>query len=319
MQLRTILRTVVVLGICSMGALVQAQTAYPSKPITLIVGYPPGGSTDGAARRVARAFTDTLGSPVVIENLAGATGAIGAQKVARAAPDGYTLLLGSTNEIVATKLFNPQQAYDGLTDFTYIGSVEHQGAIVLASPKSGLKSIDDLARRLKSAPPGSLSYGTSGVGSMLHLSMELFMQKTGTSMVHVPYRGVSPLGVDLGGNNIEVGVMSLAAAKALIDAGKVVPLAVTTKARLPMFPSVPTMAEHPMLKGYEVTGWFVVAGPKGLPAPVVAKLQSALKTTLSNPEFRRQLEDGGGVTASDGEDVLELVKMETTRYKTIAK
>ncbi|AGW89944.1 hypothetical protein N234_07875 [Ralstonia pickettii DTP0602] len=316
MKLKTILNTIAMLGICSFCGIVQAQSAYPAKPISLVVGYPPGGSSDVAARALAQALSTSLGATVVVENIGGATGAIAAQKVARAAPDGYTLLLGSTNELVATRLFNPQQAYDGSKDFTYIGVVEHQGAMILASPKSGIRTTDDLIKRMRSAP-GALSYGTSGIGSMLHYAMESLMQRTNTRMTHVPYRGVAPLGTDLAGNNLEVGVMGIASAKALIDAGKVVPIAVTTKERSAKFPNVPTVAEHPLLKGYDVTGWFVLAGPKNLPAPVVGKLKSTLQSALHSPQFRRHLDDAIGVPARDDEDALELIKMETQRYKSI--
>ncbi|RYF20078.1 MAG: tripartite tricarboxylate transporter substrate binding protein, partial [Comamonadaceae bacterium] len=188
------------------AAFAQAP-AYPSKPITIVVGYPAGGSTDLVGRMVGTELGNRLGQPVVIENLGGAGGSIGAQKVANAQPDGYTLLVGASNELAITNLVNKKIKY-GIKDFTAIGMVSSQPMVLVASPSTGVKTAAEFTQ-LVSKNPGKYSYGSSGVGTALHLTGEMVKEQGKLFMTHIPYRGVAPLTNDLIGNNLEFGVFVL--------------------------------------------------------------------------------------------------------------
>jgi tripartite-type tricarboxylate transporter receptor subunit TctC len=291
-----------------------AQDDYPARPVTLIVAYNPGGSTDSVARPFADVFGRVLKTKVVIDNVSGAGGAVGAQKAVNARPDGYTLLLGANGELIATKLANPKQGYDGLKDLTPIGLVNRQGGVLLASRNSGVKSFDQFIQ-LTRKNPGKYNYATSGTGSMFHFAGEVLLARTQLKVPHVPYRGTAGLGNDLAGGTIEFGFMGTGPAKAFIDSGVAVPLAVTSGTRTPMYPNVPSFAEHPELKGYDLTGWFALMAPKGVPEPVVARLKAALKETLKDPKLRQTLTDLGGLPVAEEEDLPKLMREENARYQ----
>ena len=219
---RALLASAALLAAASPAAFAQAP-AYPSKPITIVVGYPPGGSTDLTGRAVGAELSNRLGVPVVIENLGGAGGAIGAQKVASSAPDGYTLLVGASNEIAINKLVTKKVKYD-IKDFTAIGLVASQPLVLVASTGIGVKNLAEFTERVRKNP-GKLSYGSSGVGTSLHLAGEMIKEQGKLFMTHIPYRGVAPLTNDLVGNNLEFGVFVLSSGLPHIKSGKVVALA----------------------------------------------------------------------------------------------
>jgi tripartite-type tricarboxylate transporter receptor subunit TctC len=298
----------------SATALAVAQDDYPARPITLIVAYNPGGSTDSVARPFAEVFGRVLKTKVVIENISGAGGAVGAQKAVNARPDGYTLLLGANGELIATKLANPKQGYDGLKDLTPIGVVNHQGGVLLASRNSGVKTFDQFVQSARKNP-GKHNYATSGTGSMFHFAGEVMLARARLQVMHVPYRGTAGLGSDLAGGTIEFGFMGTAPAKAFIDSGVAIPLAVTSGTRTPMYPNVPALAEHPELKGYDLTGWFALMAPKGVPEPVVAKLKAALKETLKDARLRQTFNDLGGLPMVEDEDLPKMMREEDARYR----
>ncbi|HSV84529.1 MAG TPA: tripartite tricarboxylate transporter substrate binding protein [Ramlibacter sp.] len=307
-------RIVVGLLAGAFATLAAAQDSYPSRPITLLVGYSAGGSTDSVARPFADVLGRVLKTRVVVENVTGAGGAIAAQKVVTARPDGYTLLLGANGELVATKLANPKQPYDGLKDLTPIGVVNHQGGVLLASRQSGVTTTEQLIQLVRKNP-ARYSYATSGIGTMFHFAGEILLSRTRTQLTHVPYRGSTTLGNDLAGGVIDFGFMGTAPAKAFIDAGIAVPIAVTSPNRTPMYPQVPALAEHPELKGYNITGWFGLMAPKGTPEPVVAKLRSALKETLKDARLRQTFLDLGGLPVVEDEDLPKLMRDESARYQ----
>jgi tripartite-type tricarboxylate transporter receptor subunit TctC len=293
-----------------------AQTdAYPTKPITIVVGYPPGGSTDLTGRTVAAELSKKLGVPVVIENVGGAGGSIGAQKVINAAPDGYTLLVGANNEIAISRLVSASVKYN-LNDFTPIGLIASQPMVLVASGKSGVKNIDQFMSLVK-ANPGKFSYGSSGVGTALHLAGEMVKDQGGLFMTHIPYRGVAPLANDLLGNNIEFGVFVLSSGLPHIKSGKVVALGTTERKRSAVTPDIPALAENPKLKDIDISSWFALMGPAKLPEPVVAKLKKALAESLQAPELRKKLEDSGSAIASLNADMPKFLKEETAKYQRI--
>ncbi|WP_415266994.1 Bug family tripartite tricarboxylate transporter substrate binding protein [Acidovorax sacchari] len=294
-----------------------AQDAWPARPITLVVGYPPGGSTDLTARTLGPELSSRLGVPVVIENLGGAGGAIGAQKVASSAPDGYTLLLGASNEIAINRLVTKKVKYD-VKDFTALALVASQPLVLVASTGSGVKNAAEFVQRVRSQP-GKTSYGSSGVGTSLHLAGEMVKEQGQLFMTHIPYRGVAPLTSDLMGNNIEFGVFVLSSALPHIRSGKVVALGTTEAHRSAITPDIPALAELPQFKNVDINVWFALMGPANLPRPVADKLRKATREALQSPEFRKKMEAGGSVVASPTVDLDAYLAAEVAKYRKIVQ
>lgn len=295
---------------------VQADN-YPSKPITIMVGYPPGGSTDLTGRVVAGELAKNLGATVIVDNVGGAGGTIGAQKVVNAAPDGYTLLLGSNNELIVSRLISPAVKYRW-QDFTPIGLVASQPMVLVANQKTGVKNTDQFIRLVKSKP-GQFSFGSAGVGTALHLAGEMVKEQSGIFMTHIPYRGAAPLTSDLLGNNIEFAVYVLSSGLPYIKSGKVVALGTTAKMRSHASPDVPALAEHPLLKNMDISTWFALVGPAGMPKPIVAKLKKALNQSLQSPDLRKKLEDAGSTVAPLDVDMPKYLTEETSKYQKIVE
>lgn len=318
-EARQVLSRRSLLGAAALGLVLPAvaQGSFPSKPLKLVVGYPAGGSVDLAARVVGDGLAARLRGTVVVDNVGGAAGAIAAQRVASAPADGYTLLVGASNELVATRIVNPAQRYDGRRDFTPLGLVATSPLILAARPGLGVKSMADLLELAK-RQPGKLSYGSSGVGSTLHFAGELLNQRAGISIAHVPYRGVAPLTSDLAGGSLDLAVLSPTAAQPFLQSGRIVPLAVTSAQRLSALPQVPAMAELAPLRGYELVGWFALMAPRGLPAATAQRITAALQEALAEPAVRKRLEDAGMVPASGREDLARLIAEEDRKYEQLA-
>lgn len=292
-----------------------AQSAYPAKPITIVVGYPPGGSTDLTGRTLAAELAKHLGATVVIDNVGGAGGVIGAQKVANAAPDGYTLLVGANNEVAIAKLVTASVKYD-MADFTPLGLIASQPMVLVASQKSGVKNVDEFMALVKKNP-GKFSYGSSGVGTALHLAGEMVKEQSGMFMTHIPYRGVAPLANDLLGNNIEFGVFVLSSGLPHIKSGKLVALGTTQTKRSATTPDIPALAENAKLKNIDISSWFVLMGPAKMPEPVVARIKKALADSLQSPDLRKKLEDSGSTMAPLNVDMPQFLAAEIAKYKKI--
>jgi tripartite-type tricarboxylate transporter receptor subunit TctC len=303
------------MGFAGVSNAIAQTDSYPSRPITLVVGYPPGGSTDLTARAVAEQLSKRLAVPIVVENAGGAGGAIGAQKVASAAADGYTLLLGASNEIAINRLVSTTIKYD-YKSFTPIGLIASQPMVLVASTASGIKSVDQFIKEVK-ARPGRFSYGTSGVGTALHLAGELVKEKAGIFVTHIPYRGVAPLTSDLIGGSIEFGVFVLSSGLPHIRSGKVVALGVTESKRSAAAPEIAALAEHPALRGIDIGGWFALMAPSKLPEAVTGKLKAALTETLQSPDLRKKLEDSGATIYSSQPDLPRFLADETAKYQKI--
>ncbi|EPD46638.1 MULTISPECIES: Bug family tripartite tricarboxylate transporter substrate binding protein [Delftia] len=318
-EARQVLSRRSLLGAAALGLVLPAvaQGSFPSKPLKLVVGYPAGGSVDLAARVVGDGLAARLRGTVVVDNVGGAAGAIAAQRVASAPADGYTLLVGASNELVATRIVNPAQRYDGRRDFTPLGLVATSPLILAARPGLGVKSMADLLELAK-RQPGKLSYGSSGVGSTLHFAGELLNQRAGISIAHVPYRGVAPLTSDLAGGSLDLAVLSPTAAQPFLQSGRIVPLAVTSAQRLSALPQVPAMAELAPLRGYELVGWFALMAPRALPADTAQRITAALQEALAEPAVRKRLEDAGMVPATGREDLARLIAEEDRKYEQLA-
>ena len=290
---------------------------WPAKPITIVVGYPPGGSTDLMGRLVGAELATRLGQPVVIENLGGAGGTIGAQKVANAAPDGYTLLVGANNELAIAKLVTKSVKYSP-ANFTPIGLIGSQPMVLVAATKTGVKNANDFTQLVKKNP-GKFSYGSSGVGTALHLAGEMVKEQAGLFMTHIPYRGVAPLTNDLVGNNLEFGVFVLSSGLPHIKAGKVVALGTTAAKRAAATPDIPALAEFPQFKNVDIESWFALMGPAGLPQPVAAKLKKALNETLQSPDFRQKMAAAGSGVASPDVNLAKYWSDEVAKYTKIVQ
>jgi tripartite-type tricarboxylate transporter receptor subunit TctC len=294
----------------------SALAAYPEKTVTMVVPFPPGGSTDTIARVLAPKLQEKLGGTFVVDNKAGATGSIGATFVKRAAPDGYTLFVSSLGPFVIVPHLLKSLQYDALKDFDLI-TVAVQAPNVLVVPASSPhKSVADVIAQLKKAP-GKMSFNSSGNGSSDHLTAELFWQQTGTTGMHVPYKGGGPAMNDLLGAQIDASFQNINAVVQHVAAGKLRALAITSAKRSPLLPQVPTLAEAG-IKDVDVYSWQAVAAPKGLPADVKAKLHGALVAALNDEAVKAKLvAQGFEIVANTPEQFAAFQAAEYARWKNL--
>jgi tripartite-type tricarboxylate transporter receptor subunit TctC len=316
LQRRQIIRAAAATVALPTAAASLAQ-AYPGgKPITIVVGYPPGGSTDLTARTVGAELAKKLGTAVVIDNVGGAGGTLGAQKVANAAPDGYTLLVGANNEMAISKLVSSSVRYDSIASFTPVGLIASQPMVLVAANKMNVKTVDDFLKLVK-ANPGKFSYGSSGVGTALNLAGEMVKEASSTFMLHIPYRGVAPLTNDLIGGQLEFGVFVLSSGMPHIKSGKVIALGVTEAQRSKAAPEIPALSEHPLLKNVKISSWFGLWGPASMPSPVTQRLQQAVNETMQTAEVRSKLEAAGASFFPSNLALADYQKSEIANYKRI--
>ena len=273
----------------------KAQPAWPDRALRVIVPFPPGGGVDSVARLLADPMRAALGQPVVVENRAGAAGMIGAQAVARAAPDGTTLLLCSSGEVaVAPHLQGARMGYDPAKDLAPVTLVTRIPNVLIVHPAVPAQNPAQLVA-LARAQPGRLTYSSSGTGNLQHLNGELFNRLAGVETVHVPYRGTAPALADVAGGQVTMTFGSLAAALPLIRAGAVRALAVTSRSRMAALPEVPALAET--LPEYELVNWFGLFAPAGTPADRIATLNAAVAGALRDPALVGKLQDQGAEAA----------------------
>ncbi|WP_265922629.1 Bug family tripartite tricarboxylate transporter substrate binding protein [Cupriavidus nantongensis] len=303
-------------GVVSSAA---AATTWPTKPITLVVGYTAGGSVDLVARTIAPELGKRLGQSVVIENLGGAGGTIGAAKVVKAEADGYTLLMGSGSEVSIARLTNPAVRYDGEKDLAPVTFVGTQPMVLVGKPGLPAKNAAELIALAK-AQPGKLSYASSGVGTPLNLAGELIKQQGKVEITHVPYKGASAMATDLLGGQIDLAVMVLSSALPHIQANRVQAYGVTGAKRSPVAPNVPALAETPALKGVDMGVWFGLMGPANLPKPVVERLNTEMQAVLAMPDVKKKLAEAGvEVAPANPAQFGSFIKRETGRYRTIVQ
>lgn len=310
-------------GLAASGLLplsARAQPAWPKgKAITLLVGYPPGGSTDFVARTIAEPLSRRLGTPVIVENAGGAGGTIAAQKAVNAAPDGYTLLLGSGSEVSIARLFNTAVKYNGETDLAHIGMVGVTPMVFVAGPKVGVKNLDEALAKAR-REPNRLSFASAGVGTPLHMAGELINLKAGTTFRHIPYRGAAQMVQDVIGGNTEFGVFVLTSALPHIEAGKMIALGVTTPSRSRAAPQIPALGEHPGLAGYDMNVWFGLFGPARLPAAMTIRLNRELNELLRGKDVWEKLQKAG--ISNDGgtpQQLTAFIKAETQRVRAVVQ
>ncbi|RBL79530.1 tripartite tricarboxylate transporter substrate binding protein [Streptomyces cavourensis] len=277
-------------GALTLGGAASAAKPYPERPVTLVVGYAAGGATDIVARLVAKALTEELGQTIVVENKTGANSNIGAEIVSRAAPDGYTLYVGSIANTINRSLYT-QLNYDFVKDFKPIGLLATIPNILVVNPKVPIKSVQEYIAYAKKNP-GKLTCASSGSGSSIHLSCELFKMRTGTDILHVPYRGSGPAVADLLGGQVDSMFDNLPSSLPHVQAGKLRAIGVTSPERLPAVPDVPTLAESG-LPGFDVESWFGLMAPAGTPQAVVDRLNQAMNKALANPALQASYKQSG--------------------------
>ena len=310
------------LVVATVSALISAQQVHAqswpqAKTINLVVGYPAGGSVDLVARIIAEPLGKRLGAQIIVENVGGAGGTIGGQKVVNAAPDGYTLLLGSGSEVSIARLYNSAVKYNGETDLTGIGLIGVTPMVFVAGPKAGVKTMEEalaLARR----NPGQLNFASSGIGTPLHVAGELINLKAGTTIKHVPYRGAAQMMQDVLGNNIEFGVFVLSSALPHIESGRMTALALTTPDRSRAAPQIPAMSEFQKMKDYNMNVWFGLFGPAKLPQDMATRLNKELAEVLRDPTVWQKLQKAGISNEGGTPQALSsFIKAETLRVRSV--
>jgi tripartite-type tricarboxylate transporter receptor subunit TctC len=263
--------------------------AYPSRPVRIVSGFPPGGISDAYARMIGQRLTENMGQQFIVENRPGAGGNIGAESVARATPDGYTLLLTTSADAWNSTLYTTAK-FNLVRDFTPVGSMARGGGVLVVHPSVSAQTVPELITYAKSQPR-KLTVASAGIGSGPHMYWEMFRSVTGVDMVHVPYRGGGPAVIDLLGGQVLVFFGTMASAAAHVKAGKLKALAVTTVARTPVLPDVPAMAEY--LPGYEASVFVGISAPRGAPVGIVERLSREIIAGVADSKFRQRISDLG--------------------------
>jgi tripartite-type tricarboxylate transporter receptor subunit TctC len=293
---------VVISMLLSWSALAQE---FPNRPVRIVVPWPPSGNVDITARTLAPAFSEALGQQVIVENRAGAGGTIGSAYVAKSAPDGYTLLLGSTGTISSAPAVFRTIAYDPAKDFVAVGAIQWVPMVLTVAPKTPVSSFQEYSSLARSKQ-GQLSIASAGNGSSNHLAIELLMRQANLKLLHVPYKGSGPALTDLLGSQVESMMDQLTASIGYIREGRLKPLAVTSLSRSPLLPNVPTFDELGV-KGYEASTFTGIFAPAGIPPAVVGKLHGSLKKALSNETVRERYR-------AMGADIVEMSPVEFAGY-----
>ncbi len=289
-----------------------AQTAYPDRPIKMIVPLAAASAVDVAARIVTQKMADNMGQQFVIMNQPGASGLIGAEAVARAEPDGYTIGMTMVPNLQS------KMRWDILTDFEPVSLVATVEWGLIANNQTNYKTAADLIAAARAAP-GKIDYGSGGPGSPQHLAMAMFASAAGISLTHVPYKGATQAATDVAAGQIPVGFQGLGTVTALVRGGQLKLLGVTTQTRLPQFPDVPTVAESG-LPGFFFNSWFAILAPAGTPKDIIARLNAEVLKVVSDPEIRRKLEElGFAVRGSSAEELRIMTREQLAKYARVMK
>jgi tripartite-type tricarboxylate transporter receptor subunit TctC len=314
-RVTTALKFVLPLVVLSSAAAAQD---YPTRPITLVVPYAAGGGNDIMARTAGDKMSSILGQQIVIENRGGAGGSIATRQVARAAPDGYTLVLGGTGTLAIDPTLYANAGYDPRKDFTPIGLIGTSALVLVINPSIPAHTLKELIAYAK-VNPGKLTYASAGVGSGIHLAAEYFRSQAGIEMTHVPYKGSAPALTDLVGGHVSMYFSSMPPAVALVKEGKLRALGVTGLERSPLFPELPTIAEA-ALPGFEAVLHYGIVAPAGTPKPIVDKLNAALRQAVMSDDMKQKLAaDGTEPLASTPEQYAADIDKEETKWSAIIK
>jgi tripartite-type tricarboxylate transporter receptor subunit TctC len=314
-------RTLVALAAATLAGAAAAQPQWPAaRPITIIVPFSAGGSVDASARLLATKLAERLKQSVVVENVAGAGGAIGVAKAVSSAPDGYTLVMGADSPIAIARLVNPAAVkYDALKDLAPVGLVNTAPMVLVARPGLPASNLAEVIHLAKSKP-GQLSYATSGIGTVLHLAMELIKEQSKTFITHVPYRGGAQIVTDVVGNQVDLALLVSVTALPQLQAKKMKAIAVTDDKRLPTLPDVPTVSETPGFKDYDVVSWTGLFAPAHTPQPIVDRLNHELNEVLRAEDVKVKMAEQGAIGGSGTPaDFARFVAREQERYARIVK
>ncbi|NYT36076.1 tripartite tricarboxylate transporter substrate binding protein [Allopusillimonas soli] len=305
-------------GILAVAATAQAWTAYPEKPVTMIIGYPPGQATDIVGRLVAEKLSQRLGQPFVVENKPGQGASLALAQLAKEKPDGYTMVLSATAAYVTNPHLYKSVGYDTLKDFQPIGTLIDFPLVLVAradAPFSDFKSFVAYAKQ----HPGKLNHTSSGSGTLSHLGMELLQRETGIELTHIPYKGSARAMTDMAAGNVDVGIETVTVTKPFIESGRLKLLGVTVSERLKLYPDVPTLAELGV-KDFNVAAWLGMVLPAGTPDAYVKVINAALQSILQDPEVAAKLESVGALPRpSSPEEFADLLKREYETWGEIVK
>lgn len=296
----------------------SAQAAWPEKPITLVVGFTAGGSADILARSISEPLSRRLGVPVIVDNVAGAGGSIAAQKVIRARPDGYTIFLGSSSEVILSRYFNSAVTYDGTKDLRPVALVGVMPMVMVAGPKAQATSVDAMIARAK-ANPNQENFASSGTGTALHMAGELINQQAKISLQHVPYKGAVPMLTDIIGGNVDYGFFMVPSILGYMKEGKIRLLGTTSKTACSVLAGVPALSYSSALSSYDLGIWNGIFTPKAVPNEVVNKLNQELNIVLRDPQVAAKLdqaciEQSGGTPA----DFERLIQADVKKVRLVA-
>jgi tripartite-type tricarboxylate transporter receptor subunit TctC len=296
-----------------------ASAAWPEKPITLIVGYAAGGSVDAMARLIATPLSQRLGQPIVVENQGGAGGAIGAARTARAAGDGYTMMVGSGSEVSIAWAVNPSLKYNGLTDLAPVGLISTSPMVLVGNKGVPASNLNSLLQYSK-ANRGKLTMATSGIGTPQHLLLEYIDRKTGADILHVPYRSASSIVQDVIGGRVDLSILTLSTALPFISSGQLQAFAVTGKEKSAALPGVPPLAQHQLLKEDAFDLWFGLLAPSGVPRAIIERVNKDLNAVLQQPDVvdamkKQGMSVGAGTPAQFG----AYIKADSAKYQKIIK
>jgi tripartite-type tricarboxylate transporter receptor subunit TctC len=307
---------IALVGAIAFTAPATSQT-YPSRPVRLVIPFPPGGPADIFGRLIAFKLTDALREQVVVDNRGGGNGNIGAESVARAAPDGYTLML-LPSALAANASLYSKLPYSLVGDFTGVASLGTFPLLLVTHPSLPARTVSELIALAK-AKPGELNFASAGSGGGAHLAAEIFSRAAGISMVHVPYKGTGPAVLGVLGGQVSLMFASVPAAVQHVRAGKLNALAVTSAQRSPAVPELPTVSEQG-LPGYEVVSWFGIVAPTGTPADIVKRLNEDVRRVLVSPEFQDRLKDEGGRSLTmTPEEFTAFIRNETVRWAKVVR
>ena len=313
MKFRAIIKQTLLTGLFALAATAGQAQSYPTKPVRLIVPFPPGGSVDYVARILSQKLGENLGQSIIVDNRGGASGTIGTYEAARAAPDGYTLLLVFDSHAVNSSLYNIK--YDTFKSFDYVSLIGTMPMALMTSKKSGLLTLPAVLEAAK-ANPGQLNYGSSGVGGSNHLNPVAFERQASVKLTHVPYRGGGPMLTALLGGEVDMVIGSLPTVIGYSRAGQANMVAIGSKKTAPQIPDVPTIDSF--LPGYVAQSWVGMMVPAGVPKRVFARIQAALQKTLADPAVKSKMEnDGFNIVGSTPTDFEEQVHRESRRWAQI--
>jgi len=309
----------VAIALALIGALGPAAAQdYPNRPITLVVPFPPGGSTSIVARIVGEKMGEMLGQQMVIDNRGGAGGTIGTRAVAKSTPDGYTLLLGYTGTLAIGPTLYPNVGYDPRKDFAPIGLIGHAPNSLVLHPSFAPRSVKELVDYAK-ANPGKVNYGSAGVGTVSHVSGVYFANAAGIQLTHIPYKGTGPALADLLGGHIPMAFAPIPATHANVAEGKLRGLAVTSGKRSSLLPDVPTIAEAGV-PGFEASLYYGIVAPAGTPRPIVDKLNQVLRAALASDDVRKRLStDGAEPTPGSPDEYAAFIDRDETKWSKVVK